>query len=62
MNSASNQPKYDNLKHHSCGASAYGRVVRVKNHADWRRFGPMERGMKQWKRLYKKIVEKNLTR
>jgi hypothetical protein len=36
-----------------CGASAYGRVVRVKNHEDWRRFGPMARGTKQWKRLYK---------
>jgi len=36
-----------------CGSSAYGRVVRVKNHADWRRFGPLARGTKQWKRLYK---------
>jgi hypothetical protein len=36
-----------------CGTSAYGRVVRVKNHADWRRFGPMARGTSQWKRLYK---------
>ena len=36
-----------------CGTSAYGRVVRVKNHADWRRFGPMARGTNQWKRLYK---------
>ena len=36
-----------------CGTSEYGRIVRVKNHADWRRFGPMARGTKQWKRLYK---------
>jgi hypothetical protein len=35
-----------------CGAGPYGRVVRVKNHADWRRFGPMARGTIQWKRLY----------
>ena len=36
-----------------CGTSRYGRVVRVKNHADWRRFGPMARNTKQWKRLYR---------
>lgn len=36
-----------------CGMSRYGRVVRVKNHADWRRFGPMARNTKQWKRLYR---------
>jgi len=36
-----------------CGASAYGRVVRVKNHVNWRRFGPMARHTKQWRRLYK---------
>lgn len=35
-----------------CGAGPYGRVVRVKNHADWRRFGPLARGTPQWKRLY----------
>jgi hypothetical protein len=35
-----------------CGAGRYGRVVRVKNHRDWRRFGPLARGTKQWKRLY----------
>ena len=35
-----------------CGPTPYGRVVRVKNHADWRRFGPMARQTKQWKRLY----------
>jgi len=35
-----------------CGASRYGRVVRVKNHLDWRRFGPVARGTPQWKRLY----------
>jgi len=37
-----------------CGATPYGRVVRVKNHADWRRFGPLARETKQWKRLYAK--------
>jgi hypothetical protein len=36
----------------TCGSSPYGRVVRVKNHADWRRFGPLARGTPQWKRLY----------
>jgi hypothetical protein len=35
-----------------CSTGRYGRVVRVKNHADWRRFGPMARGTMQWKRLY----------
>lgn len=35
-----------------CGSGPYGRVVRVKNHADWRRFGPLARGTPQWKRLY----------
>ena len=35
-----------------CGRGSYGRVVRVKNHLDWRRFGTMARGSRQWKRLY----------
>jgi hypothetical protein len=35
-----------------CGSGRYGRVVRVKNHADWRRFGPLARETRQWKRLY----------
>ena len=35
-----------------CGTGRYGRVVRVKNHADWRRFGPLARNTKQWERLY----------
>lgn len=36
----------------SCGSGSYGRVVRVKNHVDWRRFGPLARNTPQWKRLY----------
>ena len=36
-----------------CGRGRYGRVVRVKNHQDWRRFGPLARGTKQWERLYR---------
>jgi hypothetical protein len=36
-----------------CGKGRYGRVVRVKNHRDWRRFGTVARGTKQWKRLYR---------
>jgi hypothetical protein len=35
-----------------CSTGRYGRVVRVKNHADWRRFGPLARGTVQWNRLY----------
>ena len=34
-----------------CGSGPYGRVVRVKHDMDWRRFGPMARHTKQWKRL-----------
>lgn len=37
-----------------CSTGPYGRVVRVKNHTDWRRFGPLARETKQWKRLYAK--------
>lgn len=36
-----------------CGSGPYGRVVRVKHDKDWRRFGPMARHTRQWKRLYR---------
>ena len=36
-----------------CGKGRYGRVVRVKNHRDWRRFGTVARGTKKWRRLYR---------
>lgn len=35
-----------------CSGGPYGRVVRVKNRVDWRRFGPLARNTPQWKRLY----------